>query len=218
MAPSITVGAVILLWRKAPAKVSVSHAPSGTMPITWCPVEARPREPHHIGADRSLVDQHQPGGIKHALLSHPASAGAGDLRALSFRGLQAFLKVMPCRAKKRRKRALAGSNPPLEALRKRLLQGRSGCSATRANIDALCASNGDTLPPRGFGLALRLLLQRCSHLTAELALMSKRSAASRREAPSIPPLRSPAPAGHLNTTLALPNPQRRINVQRLAHP
>jgi hypothetical protein len=55
----------------------------------------------------------------------------------------------------------------------------------RANIRSACASNGDTLPPRGFGAALRLSRQRCSHLTAELALMSKRSAASRRDARSI---------------------------------
>jgi len=47
-------------------------------------------EPRHIGADRSLVEKHQPRGIKHALLSHPASARAGHVRSLSFRGLQAF--------------------------------------------------------------------------------------------------------------------------------
>src|SRR5713101_4065453 len=42
MAPSITIGAVILLWRKAPTKVIVSHAPSGTVPITLVPRGARP--------------------------------------------------------------------------------------------------------------------------------------------------------------------------------
>jgi len=49
-----------------------------------------PSQSHHVGANRSLVDKHQPGGIKHALLSYPASARAGHLRSLSFRGLQAF--------------------------------------------------------------------------------------------------------------------------------
>jgi hypothetical protein len=64
----------------------------------WSP----PPQSHHIGANRSLVDKHQPGGIKHALLSYPASARAGHLRSFSFRGLQAFfLKVMSCREKKR---------------------------------------------------------------------------------------------------------------------
>jgi len=49
-----------------------------------------PTEPHHIGADSSLVDKHQPGGIKHALLSNPTSARAGHVCSLSFLGLQAF--------------------------------------------------------------------------------------------------------------------------------
>src|SRR3984893_7341251 len=42
MAPSTTIGAVILLWREAPTKVIVSHAPSGTVPITLVPFGARP--------------------------------------------------------------------------------------------------------------------------------------------------------------------------------
>jgi hypothetical protein len=42
IAPSITIGAVILLWRKAATKVIVSHAPSGTVPITRLPRGARP--------------------------------------------------------------------------------------------------------------------------------------------------------------------------------
>src|ERR1700738_1288677 len=49
----------------------------------WSPAPGR----IYIGADYSLVDNHQPGGIKHALLSHPASARAGHVRSLSFRGL-----------------------------------------------------------------------------------------------------------------------------------
>src|SRR6478672_7710276 len=36
------IGAVILLWRKAATKVIVSHAPSGTVPITLSPLGARP--------------------------------------------------------------------------------------------------------------------------------------------------------------------------------
>src|ERR1700731_3541713 len=42
MAPLITIGAVILLWRKAATKVIVSHLPSGTAPITRTPRGARP--------------------------------------------------------------------------------------------------------------------------------------------------------------------------------
>ncbi len=148
---------------------------------------ARPTpEPHHVGADRSLVDKHQLGGIKHALLSHPTSARAGHVRSLSFRGLQAFLlTVMPCRSKNRESALLLVRIRRLSSSTSVSFKVRSGRSAASANIRSACASNGDTLPPRGFGAALRLALQRCSHLTAELTLMSKRAAASRRDAPSI---------------------------------
>jgi hypothetical protein len=67
---------------------------------------------------------------------------------------------------------------------------KSGCSAIRANISAVNFSSGKTLPPRGFGSGLPLSCQRCSHLTDEFALISKRSPGSRRDA--LPPqLQSP---------------------------
>jgi hypothetical protein len=47
-------------------------------------------EAHHVGADCSLVEKYQPGGIKQPLLSNPTSACAGDVRALPFSGLQRF--------------------------------------------------------------------------------------------------------------------------------
>jgi hypothetical protein len=50
---------------------------------------------------------------------------------------------------------------------------RSGCSAITANTRAAHLSSGETLPPRGFGAALLLSRQRCSHFTAELTLTSK---------------------------------------------
>src|SRR6202521_159959 len=54
-----------------------------------------PPEPHHVGADRRLIDKHQPGGIEHALLSNPTSARAHHICSLPFRSLQPFfLKVM----------------------------------------------------------------------------------------------------------------------------
>jgi hypothetical protein len=42
-------------------------------------------EPHHLGGDRSLIDEHQVGGVKQALLSHPAAARQGDVGAVLFR-------------------------------------------------------------------------------------------------------------------------------------
>src|SRR3954452_3384888 len=37
IAPATTIGAVILLWRRAATKVMVFHVPSGTLPITRSP-------------------------------------------------------------------------------------------------------------------------------------------------------------------------------------
>jgi hypothetical protein len=47
-------------------------------------------EPHHLGGDSSFIDKHQPSGIKHALLSDPASARPRHVGALLFRRPQAF--------------------------------------------------------------------------------------------------------------------------------
>jgi hypothetical protein len=44
-------------------------------------------------------------------------------------------------------------------------------------------AGGEMLPPVGLAATLPVSCQRCIHLTAELALTSKRSAASRRDAP-----------------------------------
>ena len=61
---------------------------------------------------------------------------------------------------------------------------KSSRLATRANDQFAYFSNGDVLPPLDFALALPVLRQRWSHLTAELALSLKFSAASRRDAPA----------------------------------
>src|SRR5712672_582037 len=67
------------------------------------PVAARstPPDPRQVCADRGLVDKHQPGGIKHALLSDPTSACSRHIRSLPFGSLQAFLRVIPWRSRKR---------------------------------------------------------------------------------------------------------------------
>jgi hypothetical protein len=63
------------------------------------------------------------------------------------------------------------------------------------------------------------LLQRCSNLTAELALISKRSATSRRDAPSISAASITRSRKSPEYDLGIAHtPQKRINVQRLAHP
>src|SRR6266568_8757669 len=83
-----------------------------------------PPEPHHVGADRSLVDKNQPGGIKHALLSHPTSARTGHICSLPFGSLQAFFKGDVVAVEKTPERAATGFDPPLAQLCNRLYQSQ----------------------------------------------------------------------------------------------
>jgi hypothetical protein len=106
-------------------------------------------------------------------LAHLTSARVGHVCSLSFRGLQAFFKGDVVSTKNPRKRTPAGSNPSLEQPASVSFKVRSGRSAMSANIRSACASNGDTLPPRGFGAALRLSFQRCSHLTDERTIAAR---------------------------------------------
>jgi hypothetical protein len=60
----------------------------------WAP----PSKSHHLSGGGGLVDKHQPGRVKHALLSIPAPARAGHVCSVMLRGAQAFfLKVTLCR-------------------------------------------------------------------------------------------------------------------------
>ena len=49
-----------------------------------------PSQSHHVRADGGLVDKHQPGRIKHTLLSYPAAARSRHIRSLPFGCLQHF--------------------------------------------------------------------------------------------------------------------------------
>src|ERR1700676_4960086 len=143
-----------------------------------------PPEPHHVGADRRLIDKHQPGRIKHALLSNPTSARLRHICSLPFGSLQAFfLRVMLCRSRNRQSELRLVLIRRLRSSATASTKVRSGCSAIRAKTSAANSSSGEMLPPRGFGAALLFLRQRCSHFTADATLTSKRSAASRRDAP-----------------------------------
>src|SRR5260370_28102840 len=64
--------------------VAVRHAADQSL-AAW----ATAAQPHHLGIGGGLVDKHQPGRIKPALLSNPASACASDVGSLLFRRAQA---------------------------------------------------------------------------------------------------------------------------------
>jgi hypothetical protein len=126
------------------------------------------------------------------------------------------LKLIPWRAKNRQ---TALRLPAIRRLRIAATTSssvKSGCSAIRANSQSACSSNADVLPPVGLAATLPVSCQRCSHLTAELALISKRSAASRRDDPD----------ATASSTRARKSKEQglgidrlhRINASRLAHP
>ena len=75
-------------------------------------------------------------------------------------------------AEKPRKRALAGLNPLLEQLRNRLHQRQVWPFGDQGQYPLRIRFQRRDAPPRGFGALLPLSSQRCTHLIAELALMS----------------------------------------------
>src|SRR5579864_8667696 len=124
MAPSITIGAVILSWRKAAKKVTLSHAPSGTVPITLTPLGARPlsRAKFVLSAVSSINTIRAWSNIP-CSRSQRRRARATSARCRSA-ACRLFFEGDVVAAKKPRKCTPAGSNPSLEQLRKRLFQGQ----------------------------------------------------------------------------------------------
>src|SRR6266568_465211 len=124
MAPSITIGAVILLWRKAATKVIVSHAPSGTAPITLTPRGARP-------LSRTMLVLTAVSSIKtsRAGSSMPCSriqrrrARATSARCRSA-ACRLFFKGDVVAVEKTPERAATGFDPPLAQLCNRLYQSQ----------------------------------------------------------------------------------------------
>ena len=108
------------------------------VPITLSPLGARHPDPREVCADRGLVDKQQPGGIKHASLSDPASACSTHPLAAVRQLAGFFLRVIPWRSSKRQSE--------LRLVRIRRLRSsptvstgvRSGCWAIRSSI---CSAN-----------------------------------------------------------------------------
>src|SRR5580765_2553141 len=108
MAPSTTIGAVILLWRKAATKVIVSHAPSGTVPITLSPLGARPlTRTKFVLTAVSSINTNRAG----------SSIPCSRIQRRRARATSARCRSAACRLFfKGAERATAGSNPSLAQL------------------------------------------------------------------------------------------------------
>src|ERR1043166_159903 len=218
MAPSITIGAVIPLWRSPATKVIVFHSPSGTRPITRSPRGARPLSRAMLVLTAvSSINTSRAGSSMPCSRIHRRRGRATSARSRSA-ACRLFFEGDAVSPIKPRKSTLAGSDPPLQQFRQGLLQGQVG-------------PLGDQ-----FQYYRRMLVQRRDTSSARL----------RRGAPSLVPTLQPfdprtrADAETLRSftpgrTLVLdgfnhalpqitriglwhgPPPQRRISAKRLAH-
>lgn len=116
MAPSTTIGAVILLWRKAATKVIVFQDPSGTVPITLAPLGARPltRAKFVLTAVSSMNTSRVESSIPCSRIQRRrARATSARCRSAACR---LFFKRDFVAIEKTPKRATAGANPSLAQL------------------------------------------------------------------------------------------------------
>src|ERR1700704_1632981 len=123
MAPSITIGAVILLWRKAATNVIVCHAPSGTAPITRTPRGARPlSRTRFVLTAVSSINTSRAGSSMPCSRIQRRRARATSARCRSA-ACRLFFEGDVVSVEKPPERAAAGFDPPLAQRCNRLDQG-----------------------------------------------------------------------------------------------
>src|SRR5215510_2835709 len=225
IAPSITIGAVILLWRKAATKVIVSHDPSGTAPITLTPLGARPlSRTRFVLTAVSSIKTSRAGSRKPCSRIQRRRARATSSRCRSaFLRPQAdavrdgFFKGDVVTVEKTPERTAAGSNSPLAQLCKRLHQGQVwmlsnhsqnlGCELFEwRNASAARLRSGAVIVPP----ALHPLDRRCrAHLEAfgRLAPRRARSHGLDNAFPQVTRIglrhRKPPPARRINARVSI---------------
>src|SRR5580692_3697188 len=162
MAPLITIGAVILLWRKAATKVIVSHAPSGTVPITRTPRGARPLSRTMLVLTAvSSINTSRAGSSMPCSRIQSRRARATSARCRST-ACRLFFKGDVVAVKKTPERTAAGFNPPLAQLCNRLHQSQVWLlSNQRQNLgrNLLQRRNAPAARPRRGALCLAPPLQ-----------------------------------------------------------
>ena len=160
--------------------------PSGTAYSPGRHAESSPSQSHHIGADGGLVDKHQPGRIKHALLSHPAAARSRRICSLPFGCLQHLHERDVGVCGRENARASCGwFDPSLAQFCNRFYQGRSPAVwAIRSKISTANSSNGETLPAARLRGGAPLLIPSAAATLPPTPLTSGNALpASRRDAP-----------------------------------
>src|SRR6516164_901356 len=124
MAPSTTMGAIILLWRRAATKVIVSHLPSGTAPITRTPRGARPLSlTMFVLTAVSSINTSRAGSSIPCSRIHRRRARATSSRCRST-ACRAFFESDAVSVEKTPERAAAGFYPSLAQFCNRFYQGQ----------------------------------------------------------------------------------------------
>ena len=160
--------------------------PCGTRPINRSPREQRPRSrTMAVLVEVSSINTSRAGSNMPCSRIQRRRARATSTRSCSAARRLFFLKLILCRLKNPPDCTAAAGDPSL-AVSLRPLHPASNPivwkSEPTASPRVLPTA---ALPPVGLAATLPVSCQSCSHFTAELALTSKQSAASRRDAPAI---------------------------------
>src|SRR6266849_9343101 len=219
MAPLITIGATMPVWRKPAINVTVSQCPIGTSPTKRSPRGFQPlRRTMLVVTAVSSINTRRAGSSRPCSRIQRRRARATSARCRSA-ACRLFFKGDVVPSKKTRKRALAGSNPSLEQLHKRLLQGQvrpfgnESQYPLRVRFQRRHTSSARLrCGTSAFAPALQPFDRR-THTDVETLgrLASRRALHFHRFDYTFPQV----------TRIGLwhrPPPKRRINVQRLAHP
>src|SRR5262245_48493126 len=120
--PSRTIGATILLCRRAATNVIVFPSSLRIMADQSLATRATSPETDHIDAGRSLIDKHQSRRIKKALLPNPTAPRSRHVRSVLLGCPQAFFERDAMTIEESPERAAAARNPSLVHRRYKLVQ------------------------------------------------------------------------------------------------
>ena len=165
-------------------KVIVFQAPSGTRPITLTPRGARPlRRTMLVVTAVSSRNTSLAGSSRPCSRIQRRRARATSARSRSA-ACKLFFKAEVVPLEKTRERAAAGPNAVPSELSNSFFQGQIRLLCNHRHYSFRLLFQWRNATPRGFGAALLHSFQRCIHLTTELTLIPKCSAASCRDAPA----------------------------------
>jgi hypothetical protein len=120
--------------------------PEGRLADQPLAAAATPVGADHLGRGPGLVDEDQAGCIKECLTSLPEVPGLGHVGPFLLGGMQSFLKLTPCRLKKRSTELSVVRTPRFCQSRCTIsAKVRSGCWATNSSSHATCGSSGERL-------------------------------------------------------------------------